>query len=188
MDVVNKNQDGCHNNNNMMTSPDTSSSASPIDLVSQILNDDFDDFEPRGQRPSDEDDEVSRHHHLPLFKRGTSNDNYGSGSVGGSTPIFGGCSSSANISPHRDLLESPAPLFPESYRIQSGRESLRTSPMLMSTAMLVNNDVFSTPAPMSVFGGVSGDRFPNPTGEFHLHENPLGDLDILNQAVSLAVS
>lgn len=184
MDVVNKNQDGGHNN--MMTSPDTSSSASPIDLVSQILNDDFDEFEPRGQRPSDEDEEVSRHHHLPLFKRGTSYDNYSSGSVGGSTPIFGGCSS--NISPHRDLLESPAQLFPESYRVQSGRESLRTSPMMN----LSNNDVFSSaaPAPMPGFGGFGGDRpsFPSNGGEFHHPDTQLGELDILNQAVSLAVS
>jgi hypothetical protein len=85
MEVQNKNQDG----GKMFTSPDSSSSASPIDLVSQILNDDFDEFDRRGRRPSDEDEEVSRHHaHLPLFKRGTSYDNYRCQSVFKKTFIF----------------------------------------------------------------------------------------------------
>ena len=63
----------------MFFSPDsTPSSTSPIDLLSQILNDD-DDFDKlgsageRSQRPSDE--ECEDNYHLPLFKRGAATKN-----------------------------------------------------------------------------------------------------------------
>ena len=70
MDLKDQLQDG-----GMFFSPDsTPSSTSPIDLLSQILNeeDDFDKLGSAGdrsQRPSDEEGE-DNNYHLPLFKRG----------------------------------------------------------------------------------------------------------------------
>jgi hypothetical protein len=113
MDVQHKQiQDGV-----MLTSPDSStpSSSSPVDLVSQILNDEFDDFEksngPGSRRPSDEDND---NYHLPLFKRaapsfsGLDFLSFRSDSVGGSTPTSGGSSSDLSPPTGRDLSDNLA--------------------------------------------------------------------------------
>ena len=171
----------------MFTSPDCSSSASPIDLVSRILNDENEDFDPRSQRPCDEDEEVRQHHtHLPLFKRGTSNDNYRSNSIGGSTPMSAGSSSDLSP-PNRDLLDSPGPFFPDFFRMKSICDNLRSSPV---SSFLPANDVLAV-MPAASFSSQQQhgiERSSVPKFDIFGAENQVNDLDILNQAVSLAVS
>ena len=156
MDVQQKHiQDG-----GMLTSPDSStpSSSSPVDLVTQILNDEFDDFEksstgPRSQqRRSDEEDD---NYHLPLFKRGTPSFSgldflsFGSDSVGGSTPTSGGSSSDLSPPTGRDLFDNPAsnlsdPFTNRNLRRPTGDANLKMNSPNFSMALFDQLDLFST--------------------------------------------